>query len=204
MEAQGSKKACSRSQRKGQDLKTDSLVDLPQIRPGQGRAGDSQVTHRRKNGGILGKEGRVCFLDFHGPLSLAEPSACWHRRTQPPGPAPSSPYLTLFQAVRNFALNLSTSSGSPGAAADEPRAGPLAPEDPRPLGSETRGPRGLRPSGWRASSGLPLPYCTAAGDMEFMGARDRGWWADRGPGWGPRASAPGARTRTGRERPGRR
>lgn len=79
--------------------------------------------------------------------------------------------MTLFQAVRNLALNLSTSSGSLGPAPGELRARPLAPEGPRPLGSGPRGPRALRASGRRrASSGLLLRYCAAAGDTEFMDA----------------------------------
>lgn len=89
---------------------------------------------------------------------------------------PSSPYLTLFQAVRNLALNLSTSSGSAGSVPDEPRAAPPDPEGPRLLGSGIRVcPLGRRPSGRRASSGLPLRlrYCAAAGDTEFMDAPGR-------------------------------
>lgn len=87
---------------------------------------------------------------------------------------PSSPYLTLFQAVRNLALNLSTSSGSAGSVPDDPRAAPPDPEGPRLLGSGTRVcPLGRRPSGRRASSGLPLRYCAAAGDTEFMDAPGR-------------------------------
>lgn len=87
---------------------------------------------------------------------------------------PPSPYLTLFQAVRNLALNLSTSSGSAGSVPDEPRAAPPDPEGPRLLGSGIRVcPLGRRPSGRRASSGLLLRYCAAAGDTEFMDAPGR-------------------------------
>lgn len=144
---------------------------------------DLQVTHRRTNGGILGIQGRVWFLDSHRPLSPLPGQTLSSLAPQNPypGPSPFLPYLTLFQAVSNFALNLSTSSGSPEAAPDEPRAGPLAPEGARPLGSGPRGPRVLRPSGRRASSGLRLLYCAAAGDTEFMGAPDR---RTEGPGWG--------------------
>lgn len=87
---------------------------------------------------------------------------------------PSSPYLTLFQAVRNLALNLSTSSGSAGSVPDELRAATPDPEGARLLESGIRVcPLGRRQSGRRASSGLPLRYCAAAGDTEFMDAPGR-------------------------------
>lgn len=72
------------------------------------------------------------------------------------------------------------------------------------LGSGPRGPRGLRLSGRRASSGLPLRYCAAAGDTEFMDApggrteaRPRGL---HGPGRGGRSTGAAA----GRDRQRRR
>lgn len=73
-----------------------------------------------------------------------------------------------------MALNLSTSSGSAGSVPDEPRAATPDPEGPRLLGSGIRVcPLGRRQSGRRASSGLPLRYCAAAGDTEFMDAPGR-------------------------------
>lgn len=206
MKAQQSKETLPKVTREWR-LENTFLLDLLQVRPGQGRTGqgggptgDSQEASKGWNTRRAGVWFSWTPTDLeHPPSPPPSPTPGWLlSQNTIPGPAPSSPYLTLFQAVRNFALNLSTSSGSPGAVPGEPRAGPLAPEGPRPLGSGTRGPRGLRPSGRRASSGLPLRYCAAAGDTEFMGAPGG---RTEGPGGG-RARAPGVGA--GPRRPGRR
>lgn len=159
------------------------------------------MTHRRgTKGGILGNGRVLALLDSHRLPSPARLNfSSLSRQNRSPGPRPLLTVLDVVPSGQELRLKLVHFVRLSGAGPGRCKSGAASSGGPQAVG--VRGSGSPRPAALRAARVLRTPAPVLSGGRRH-GVHGRAGRADRGPR-GPRASAPEARTRPGRGRPGK-